>query len=186
MEVTVCIPWNLLDTFDCIATKLEVREFSKSKSVAADVKSRILNAARLTGSSMNTQHWRFVIVQDKENLKQLADDSNTGPWVAGADFAVIILTDPKVPGHIIDGGRVLQDMQLAAWNMGVGSGIFTGVKKDKLRKDFAIPETLEITAFVGFGYPARNIAGKKKNRKQLNEIVFVERFGNKFTNESLR
>jgi nitroreductase len=168
-----------LDTIDCIATKVEVREFSKSKSVPADVKSRVLEAARLTGSSMNTQHWRFIVVQDKANLKRLADDSTTGPWVAGCAFAVIILTDPRVPGHVIDGGRVLQDMQLAAWNMGVGSGIFTGVKEDKLRKDFAVPKELEVTAFAGFGYPARNITGKKKDRKALSEIAFSEKFGNK-------
>ena len=30
-----------LDTFDCIATKVEVREFLKNKPVSADVKSRI-------------------------------------------------------------------------------------------------------------------------------------------------
>ena len=167
-----------MDTFDCIATKVEVREFSKSKPIPPDVKSRILEAARLTGSSMNTQHWRFIIVQ--ENLKLLADDSTTGTWVAGADFAVIILTNPKVPGHVIDGGRVLQDMQLAAWNMGVGSGIFTGIKEDKLRKDFAIPQEMEVTDFVAFGYPARNVTGKKKNRKPLSEIAFSEKFGNKF------
>ncbi|MCL5067914.1 MAG: nitroreductase family protein [Thaumarchaeota archaeon] len=157
---------------------MEVREFSKSRPVPADVKSKILEAARLTGSSMNTQHWRFIIVQ--ENLKQLADDSRTGAWVAGCDFAVIILTNPKVPGHVIDGGRVLQDMQLAAWNVGVGSGIFTGVKEDKLRKDFAIPKELDVTAVAGFGYPARNVTGKKKNRKPLDEIAFNEKFGNKF------
>jgi nitroreductase len=127
---------------------------------------------------MNTQHWRFIVVQDKENLKRLADDSTTGRWVTGSDFAVIILTDPKVPGHVIDGGRVLQDMQLAAWNAGIGSGIFVGVKADKLRKDFAIPENLEITALLGFGYPAKNIAGKK-DRKALSEIAFGERFGNR-------
>ena len=173
-----------MDTFDCISTKVEVREFSKGKPVPADVKSRILEAARLTGSSMNTQHWRFIIVQDKGNLKRLADDSNTGAWAAGCDFAVIILTDPKVPGHVIDGGRVLQDMQLAAWNMGIGSGIFTGIKEDKLRKDYAIPQELEVTAFAGFGYPVRNVTGKKKNRKPLSEIAFREKFGNKFDPEA--
>ena len=126
---------------------------------------------------MNTQHWRFIIVQ--ENLKRLADDSTSGGWVAGCDFAVIILTNPKVPGYSIDGGRVLQDMQLAAWNMGVGSGVFTGVRGDKLRKDFAIPRELEVTAVAGFGYPARRVTGRKKDRKPLGDIAFVEEFGRK-------
>lgn len=170
----------VLDTFDCIATKLEVRQFSNEKSLSEEARSRILEAARLTGSSMNTQHWRFIVVQEKSNLKRLADDSTTGAWAAGSDFAVIILTNPKVPGNVIDGGRVLQDMQLAAWNIGVGSGIFTGTKEDRLRKDFAIPNDLAITAVACFGYPKSKITGHQKNRKPLSEIAFSEKFGNEF------
>lgn len=165
-----------MDAFDCVATKVEVRMFSGAR-VPADAKSKILEAARLTGSSSNSQHWRFIIVQDRTNLKRLADDSTTGSWAAGADYATIILTNPRVPGYSIDGGRVLQDMQLAAWNMGIGSGIFTGVKKDKLRKDFGIPQELEITAVACFGYPKMRVTGKKKNRKPASEIAFGEKFG---------
>ena len=80
---------------------------------------------------------------------------------------------------MIDGGRVLQDMQLAAWNMGVGSGICTGSRKTSCGKDYAIPSQLEVTAFVAFGHPARKVTGKKKNRKPLSEIAFSEKFGNK-------
>jgi nitroreductase len=172
-----------MDTFDCIATKIEVRMYVEGKKVPAEAKSKILEAARLTGSSNNTQHWRFIVLQQSENVRRLAEDSTTGPWARSADFTVIILTDPKVRGHNIDAGRALQDMQLAAWNQGIGSGIFTGVKEDKLRKDFAIPDNMDITAVVGFGYPKEKITGNKKNRKPLKEIAFGEKYGNdlKFT-----
>jgi nitroreductase len=169
-----------MDTFDCIATKLETRQFDAGKAVQSSVKTKVLEAARLTGSSMNTQHWRFILVQDKANLERLARDSTTGGWVSGANFAVIVLTNPKVSGHMIDAGRAVQDMQLAAWNYGVGSGIFTGVKADNLRKDFGIPDDLKPTVCLGFGYPAKNITGKKKNRNPLTDLAFMERYGNKF------
>lgn len=164
-----------MDAFECITTKLEVRQFA-NRHVPADVKSRVLEAARLTGSSMNTQHWRFIVIQDRVNLKRLADDSTSGSWSSGCDFAVVILTDPSVPGYTIDGGRVLQDMQLAAWNFGVASGVFTGFKEDNMRRNFAIPEYLQITAVACFGYAIEKIAGMK-NRKSLNEIAFGEKFG---------
>jgi len=128
----------VLDAFEAISTKLDVREFA-SKKVPGETKKKILEAARLTASSMNTQHWRFVLIQDRANLKRLAADSMTGKWVEGADFAVIILTDPKVPGSSIDAGRVVQDMELAAWNFGVVSCLFTGIRQNELRRDFAIP-----------------------------------------------
>lgn len=164
-----------MDTFDAISTKLDVREFA-AKKVPGETKRKILEAARLTASSMNTQHWRFVLVQDRSNLKRLAADSMTGKWVEGADFAIVILIDPKVPGSSIDAGRVVQDMELAAWNFGVASGIYTGVGEASLRKDYAIPESLKPSAVLGFGYPKRKILGKK-NRKPIEDLVFPERYG---------
>lgn len=44
-----------MDAFECIATKLEVREFA-SQSVPSEIKLKVLEAARLTGTGLNTQH----------------------------------------------------------------------------------------------------------------------------------
>src|SRR5713101_1024778 len=159
---------GLLDTYESIATKLDVREFS-SRPVPAEIKRKVLEAARLTQSGNNLQHWRFILVEGKENLKRLAVDSTSGRWVAGADFAVIVLTNPRYPFHLLDAGRVTQDMQLAAWNYGVASGIFTGIDRRALARDFGIPEELNPSVVIGFGHPSKKIIGKKK-RKHLDEL----------------
>jgi nitroreductase len=172
-----------LDAFEAISTKLDVREFA-SKKVPGETKRKILEAARLTASAMNTQHWRFVLVQERANIKRLAADSTTGKWVEGADFAVIILIDPSLPGSSIDAGRVVQDMELAAWNFGVASGIYTGVGEASLRKDYGIPDGLKPAAVLGFGYPKREISGKK-NRKPIEELVFPERYGERLRSPDL-
>jgi nitroreductase len=78
---------------------------------------------------------------------------------------------------MIDAGRVAQNMQLAAWNRGVASGLFTGVKEKELRRDFEIPKELSITIIVGFGYPARKLTGRKKNRMPLGELVYYGKYG---------
>jgi len=166
-----------MDAFECISTKLEVREFSPQE-VPSEIRSKILEAARLTGTGMNTQHWRFIMVEKKDNLKKLAEDSTSGSWVAGANFAVIVLTNPQYGFHLIDTGRVLQNMQLTAWNQGVGSGLFTGIREDKLRGDFAIPKELSPSVTIGFGYPAKKLTGKRKNRLSIHELVYYEKYGN--------
>ena len=165
-----------MDAFECIRTKLEVREFS-TRDVPSEIKLKILEAARLTGTGLNTQHWRFILVDNKQNLKKLAEDSTSGNWVAGANFAIIVLTNPKYNFHLIDAGRVLQNMQLAAWNNEVGSGLFTGVREEKFRSDFEIPKELSPTVIVGFGYPAMELTGKRKNRLPLNKLVYYEKYG---------
>jgi nitroreductase len=76
---------------------------------------------------------------------------------------------------MIDAGRVAQDMQLTAWNFGVASGLFTGIREKQIRSDFNIPKWLKPTIVVSFGYPARILRGKK-NRKPLESLIHRERY----------
>jgi nitroreductase len=165
-----------MDTFECITTKIEVREFN-AQDVPSEIRLKVLEAARQTGTGLNTQHWRFILVENKDNLRKIAEDSTSGRWVAAANFAVIVLTNPKYNFHLIDAGRVLQNMQLTAWNHGIGSGLFTGISEERLRSDFAIPKELSPTIIIGFGYPARKITGKRKDRLPLHELVYYEKYG---------
>jgi len=167
-----------MDTAEAVRTKLDSKEFA-TRPVGPEVKGAVLEAARLTSSGVNSQHWRFILVQDPANIARLAADSTSGSWVANANFAVIICTDPTKSYHLLDAGRALQDMQLTAWNSGVTSRIYTGIKQPDMRRDFGIPESLNVTAVVGFGYPKKQLMGRK-DRKPLSEIAFLERYGNPF------
>jgi nitroreductase len=60
----------------------------------------------------------------------------------------------------------------------VGSGLFTGIREEKLRSDFAIPKELSPSVIIGFGYPARELTGKRKNRLPIHELVYYEKYGN--------
>jgi nitroreductase len=168
---------TLLDAYECIVTKLDVREFDP-KPVPQELKMKILEAGRLTGSGKNTQHWKFILVQDRDRLKKLANDSTTGKWVGNASFAIVVLTDPKYGFHLIDAGRAAQDMQVAAWSFGLVSGIYTGVNRDAMQRDFGVPKDMNASVIIGFGYPPRKISGKRKNRKPLRELAFIDRYGN--------
>jgi len=171
--------WYNMDAYDCIVTKLEVREFSDQNSVSSEIRLKILESARLTGSSLNTQPWRFIVIQNKDNLMKLSNDSTSGKWISGANFAIIVLTNPYFRFHLIDAGKVVQNMQLAAWNYGVGSALFTGIEEDRVRKDFSIPIDYKPVIVVGFGYPRKKIDGKtkKKNRLTMHELVSFEEYG---------
>ncbi|MDG6990059.1 MAG: nitroreductase family protein, partial [Nitrososphaerota archaeon] len=62
-----------MQTYDAIRTKLDIRQFAQRR-VDGSVKGKVLEAARLTASSMNSQHWRFILVQEPANLETLAKD----------------------------------------------------------------------------------------------------------------
>src|SRR6266446_8497212 len=82
-----------METYKTILTKLDVRQFD-SKKVPAEVKLKVLEAARASGTGNNRQEWRFILIQEKETLKKLAEDSTSGGWVVGANFAVIVAAAP--------------------------------------------------------------------------------------------
>ncbi len=165
-----------MNATEAVRTKLDSREFS-TRPVGPEVKKTVLEAARLTQSGVNSQHWRFILVQDPKNLAKLAADSSSGTWVAGANFAVVVCTDPSKGYHLLDAGRVAQDMELTAWDHGVTSRIYTGIKQAEMKRDFGVPENLNATVVVGFGYPKQKILGRK-NRLPLSDVAFLERFGN--------
>ncbi len=164
-----------MDVSSAVKNRLEVREFS-SRSVSPEVRRDILDGGRLAPSGKNLQHWRFILVEDENDLNELADLSLTGDWVQNADFAVIVLTDPQYSYHKIDAGRSLTHMQFEAWSHGVGSCIYTGYDEGELREFFEIPDKFSVTAVVGFGYPADDGSGAK-TREPLEEVVFKGKFG---------
>ena len=164
-----------MNATEAVRTKLDIREFSE-KPVPDSVKIAVLEAGRLTQSGINSQHWRFILVQDPQGLARLSKESTTGPWVAGANFAVVICTDPTKGFHLLDAGRAVQDMQLTAWDSGVASGLYTGFRESAMKKDLGIPEKLQPTAVVAFGFPPRPLKGKKK-RRPLREVAFLEKYG---------
>jgi nitroreductase len=59
-----------MEVFEAVRTVLAVREF-QDKAVPPESVRRIVEAGRLSGSSMNRQPWHFIVVQNRESLRQL-------------------------------------------------------------------------------------------------------------------
>jgi nitroreductase len=164
-----------MDVLEALRTRIEVREYAE-EAVDAAVREDVFEAARLASSGKNTQHWRFVLVDEDSDLARLADLSTTGAWIDGADFAAVVVTDPDYYYHELDAGRAITHMQLAAWEHGVGSCIYTGYDETGMREFLEVPDEFAVSAVVGFGYPTRDIEGRK-SRRPLGEVAFADRFG---------
>lgn len=166
-----------MDVTDAVRSRIEVREFA-DETVDDGTKRAILDAGRLAPSGRNVEHWRFVLVDDDEELGALADASPTGGWVAGADFAVAVCTDPDYAFNEIDAGRTTACMQLYAWGLGVASCLYT-VDTDEAREAVGVPDEYDLTAVLGFGVPTFDVESVegRKDRHALEEVAFHGRFG---------
>src|SRR5437870_6592607 len=162
--------------FDAVRTVLAVREYQE-RPVDEEVVRRIAEAAHLTASAANRQEWHFVVVRDRETLQRLGRLVRTGPYIAGATFAIVVAYQRDSRTGVSDASRAAQSMMLAAWGDGVGSNWtgFTGLTE--VAQEVGIPERYDVLAVLPFGYPARAGGKGKKKRKPLGEVVSAEHFG---------
>jgi nitroreductase len=167
-----------MEVFEAVRTVLAVRSY-QNKPVPPDVVRRIVEAGRLTASSVNGQPWQFIVVENRETLRQLGTLARTGPYVAQAPLAIVVAIE-KTRFAVSDASRAIQSMILAAWSEGVGSNWVGFVPMDEIKPLLSIPDNLDVIAILPFGYPDKAIGQGKKKRKSLSQVAHRERFGQSF------
>jgi len=166
---------------EAIRTKRAVRTFTGQPIDEATAQA-ILNAGRRSQSSKNSQAWQFIAIRERETLKAL---STCGEWaghIAGAALAVAILTEDPAEKfqRLFDAGQAAAFMQLAAWELGVGSCPASIYEPEKAREILGFPAEWHLRIVLSFGYPAEATTliapPKKGGRRKLAELVHWERW----------
>jgi nitroreductase len=164
-----------------IRTKRAIRQF-EDQPLPSDVVRSILNAGRRAQSAKNSQPWHFIAIQEKPTLKAL---SELGPWAShlgGAALGIAILTpNPDTRFSIMfDAGQSAAYMQLAAWELGVGSCLATIYEPERARELLGFPDELHIRVAISFGYPLekseKTTLARKGGRRAFDETVHWERW----------
>ena len=164
-----------MDTFDAVRTVLAVRSF-RDTPIPEEVVHQIVEAGRLTASGGNSQPWHFIVVEDKNTLRELAALAPTGPYIAQAPLAIVVAISAG-PLAVSDTSRAIQSMILTAWSHGVASNWVGFHRLDAVKPLLGIPADIDVLAIVPFGYPAQSAGAGKKKRKPLGEVASRERFG---------
>ena len=170
-----------MNVSDAIRLKRAVREF-KDAPLPEDTILAILNTGRRAQSSKNTQPWHFIAITDKAILKALSECGTWAGHLAGAALGVAILTnDPSEKFQIMfDAGQAAAYMQLAAWELGVGSCLASIYEAEKARQLLGFPEDLHLRNAISFGYPldaeALGAPPRKGGRRSFDETVHRDRW----------
>ena len=170
-----------MNVSDAIRTKHATRQFT-DQPVPEEAIRAILNAGRRAQSSKNTQPWSFVVVRDRAILKQLSECGTYAGHLAGAAFAVVLVSpDPSTRWSIaFDLGQAAAYMQLAAWELGLGSCFASIYEPEKAKAFLGIPENQFFDVALSFGYPApdqaRPSAVRKGGRRLFEEVVHWEKW----------
>jgi nitroreductase len=168
-----------MNVFEAIRTVLAVRSYD-DRPVPDDIVRRIVEAGRLTGSSMNRQPWHFVVVRERETLRRLGQLAKSGPYIAQAPLAIAVAIEKDSKFGVSDASRAVQSMVLAAWEDGVASNWAGFGGLDDVGALLGVPSNMSVLAVLPFGYPAQAAGRGRKQRKPLGEVASSERYGQPF------
>jgi len=187
----------------CIETILNrrtIRRF-KQEAIPREDLVEMVNAGRLAATAGNRQPWEFMIVDDPSLVKDLF--ASLG-WLAGAPeeaqqptaMIVVLLANPKDKwSAYADGGAAIQNMQLAAWEKGIGGCWIGSVAEDTARNLLKIPAELKLFSVLALGIPDENpvaedadddVSAKRDpsgklhvKKRKLDAICHINRYGEK-------
>jgi nitroreductase len=170
-----------MTVYDTIRAKRAVRQF-RDEPLPDEIVRQILNAGRLAQSSKNTQPWQFIAIRDGATLEALG---KTGTWaghLSGAALGVAILSpDPDEKFQtLFDIGQAAANMQLAAWELGVGSCLASIYEPEQARAVLGFPAGYTLHIALSFGYPAPEAIAprppKSGGRRSFDDVVHWEKW----------
>ncbi|HEV2066836.1 MAG TPA: nitroreductase family protein [Thermomicrobiales bacterium] len=172
------------DAVDEMKKVRQARQY-RPDPVRDEILAELLEVARWTGSSRNTQPWHFIVVTDKQQLHDLSQVRTPINWVAEASLAIAIVLNGASPiSEAYDEGRVTERLLVAARLLGLGGGTawFGDESQQRRGKEIlGIPEERTARSIVVLGYPTSvkdpRPGPATPGRHPLDEIVSYGTFG---------
>jgi nitroreductase len=164
-------------------TVRQIRQYS-ADAVPEEVVRELLKVARWTGSSRNTQPWHFVVVTDKEQLRQISQLRAPINWLAKAPLGIAIVLDGASPiSEAYDEGRLTERILIAAHALGHGGGVAwfgDDAEQAEAKRILDIPAERTARSVVMIGRPTTTKDPRPNprpgGRKPLSEIVSYGRY----------
>ncbi|HEX5165610.1 MAG TPA: nitroreductase family protein [Thermomicrobiales bacterium] len=142
-----------MDAYLNIVSKRDVRKY-RDEPIPDEVLTRILHGGRATGSARNRQQWEMVVVRSRETLERLAETVAAPANIRGCAAAVAVVLKGQ---SAWDGGRMAQNLMLAAWSQGVGTCPNSPVQKDECKAILGVAADADILTILSLGYPAEPV-----------------------------
>ena len=162
----------------------QVREFT-SEPPTDDELEALTDVARWSGSSRNSQPWRFIVIRDPATIKSVHDagvPQTRSLLTAPAAIAIVLSGDEGDIDHAYDEGRAAERVLIAAGLLGLAAGvawIFPTVRAE-VGSVLGLPPDRFVRTIVAVGHPTpaaqRPKSAPGAARLPRSETVFSERW----------
>lgn len=171
-----------METWEAIRSRRNVRSFADRPIPGPDLR-RILEAGRRAPSAMNAQPWDFVVSTERDQLRELSTVWEYAGHVASSAATVtLVLREPSDDGERAldqyDLGQATMAMELAAADLGIGSGHAAVGDQERCRAILGVPEDRYCAYLLALGYPADGALRPRDRptRRPYDEVVHFGRW----------
>ena len=152
----------MTDPADAIRPLLRVRQVREFTDQPVDPASldAIADAARWSGSSQNTQPWRFITIRGRATLRALAEAGPPQTGGLATAPAAIAIAMPEAEGKAVsfayDEGRAAERILIAASLLELGAGIswILGTIRPTVAELLHLPNDRFVRTIVAIGHPS--------------------------------
>jgi nitroreductase len=176
-----------MNTLEAINARRSIRKYL-DRPVEFEKLTTIMDAAIKAPSAGNLQDWRFIMVTDRGLIKQVASYSIEQYWIQTAPALIVVCAVPekhemyyglrgKRLYNIQDCAAAMENILLAATDLGLGSCWIGAFEEEKIRELFAIPPDVRPQAIISLGYSDE--VPKDRQLVPIENVVFFNRYNNK-------
>jgi nitroreductase len=189
-----------MDVFEAMKNRRSVRHY-KPDPIDDKTVQTVLESAHWAPSWSNNQCWRFIIVRDRQTKGKIADtltkimidtemvENAACASIKQAPVLIVLCAEKGQAGYNADGttttdkgkywfmfdvALAMQNLTLAAHASGLGTVIIGAFDSIEVEHMLDVPDGFVVVAITPLGIPENK--GQVSPRKQLNEVLFKEKF----------
>lgn len=162
-----------METMDTIFQRRSIRKYEE-REVSDEIIKELLKAAMAAPSANNKQPWEFLVIKNKDQMKEIIEVDPEATPLKGASVAIVVCADTNIYSGkpdiwAQDCAAATQNILLAAHDKGLGAvwiGIYPMEQRTKdVQSVLTLPEEIIPVSIISIGYPAE----KKEPANRYNE-----------------
>jgi nitroreductase len=184
------------ETLETIVKRASLKVCLSAREVEQEKITKVLDAARFAPSARNAQPWRFIVVKGKDNVENVVTKAFFGFNQVAKEAPVLIIAcanpadDDIHEGrgyYLFDVGLAVENILLAATDLGLITHPMTAVDESELRRVLHIPDEVRFVVATPLAYPrassyeeAARERLSQRTRKSLKEVAYSNVWGEPF------
>jgi nitroreductase len=163
-----------MDAITALKERRSVRRY-QDKMIPQSIIRDIIDCGRLAATANNRQPWEFIVVTDKQVLKEISSYATYGKFIAQAAACILVLGLRDYRFIVEDCSAATQNIMVAAKAHGIGSCWVAGYGKDysDIERLLGVPSEYVTVALVPIGYPADD---PQIDKRSIDDVLHWERF----------